>query len=97
MSLIRQGEADEIVDLISDYSLNSLLPRGTKTWQGGEYESKVNLVLASKGLAQNLVSCRTCSTEHSSDHRTIKTIFESTTDRAHKQERFSPLIYANLS
>ena len=87
VSLIRQGEADEIVDLMSDYSLNSLLPRGTKTWQGGEYESTVDLVLASEGLAQNLVSCRTCSTEHGSDHRTIETIFESTTDGAHEQER----------
>ncbi|OAA57836.1 Endonuclease/exonuclease/phosphatase [Akanthomyces lecanii RCEF 1005] len=87
VSLVRQGEADEIVDLMSDYSLNSLLPRGTKTWQGGEYESTVDLVLASEGLAQNLVSCRTCSTEHGSDHRTIETMFEFTTDGAHEQER----------
>ena len=27
----RQGEADPIIDLISDHALRSLLPRGTKT------------------------------------------------------------------
>ncbi|TQW01406.1 reverse transcriptase [Cordyceps javanica] len=86
VSLIRQGEADEIVDLMSDYILNSLLPRGTKTWQGGEHESTVDVVLVSEGLAQNLVSCRACSKEHGSDHRTIETRFETTTDGAHEQE-----------
>ncbi|KAM3543691.1 hypothetical protein ARSEF1564_003451, partial [Beauveria bassiana] len=87
VSLIRQGEADEIVDLMGDYNLSSLLPRGTKTWQGGEHESTVDLVLASEGLTQNLVSCRTCTMEHGSDHRTIETIFETVTAEAHQQER----------
>jgi hypothetical protein len=31
VSLERQGEADPIIDLISEFSLSSLLPRGTKT------------------------------------------------------------------
>ncbi len=29
----RQGEADPIIDLMSDYALHSMLPRGTKTWK----------------------------------------------------------------
>ena len=32
VSVIRQGEADPIVDLMSEVGLRSLLPRGTKTW-----------------------------------------------------------------
>ena len=33
VALERQGEADQIIDLMSDLSLSSLLRRGTKTWQ----------------------------------------------------------------
>jgi Endonuclease-reverse transcriptase len=31
VSLERQGEADAIIDLMTEYALSSLLPRGTKT------------------------------------------------------------------
>ncbi|KAM3537420.1 hypothetical protein ARSEF1564_009660 [Beauveria bassiana] len=87
VSLLRQGEADEIIDLMSEYSLDSLLPRGTKTWQGGDYESTVDLVLSSEALSQNLVSCRTTNTEHGSDHRTIETTFEMVAAEANIQDR----------
>jgi hypothetical protein len=36
VSLERQGEAGPIIDLMSEFSLSSLLPRGTKTWHNGE-------------------------------------------------------------
>jgi hypothetical protein len=39
VSLVRQGEADRIVDLMDEMALNSLLPRGTKTWHGGDYDT----------------------------------------------------------
>jgi hypothetical protein len=35
VSPVRQGEADDIIDLMSELSLCSMLARGTKTWQGG--------------------------------------------------------------
>jgi hypothetical protein len=35
--LERQGEADPIIDLMNEYSLSSLLKRGTKTWLGGDH------------------------------------------------------------
>ncbi|EXL66365.1 hypothetical protein FOPG_17453 [Fusarium oxysporum f. sp. conglutinans race 2 54008] len=38
VSLERQGEADQIIGLMSEYALSSLLQRGTKTWQGEEHE-----------------------------------------------------------
>lgn len=34
----RQGEPDPIIDLMSDHALQSLLHRGTKTWQQGNRE-----------------------------------------------------------
>jgi hypothetical protein len=47
VSLERQGEADPIIELMSEFSLSSLLPRGTKTWHNGEHDTTIDLVLAS--------------------------------------------------
>jgi hypothetical protein len=47
-----------IIDLMNEFSLSSLLKRGTKTWHGGgqngDYESTIDLVLASENLTQFL-------------------------------------------
>ena len=71
----RQGEADLIIDLIEDYSLRSLLPRGTKTWQNGNCKITINLILASDELASTIVKYTVYRTEYGFDHRAIKTIF----------------------
>ena len=79
----RQGEADPIIDLMSDYALRSLLPRGTKTWQNGNHETTIDLVLASEELASTVMKCAIHVNEHGSDHRAIETTFDVTTpDRA---------------
>jgi hypothetical protein len=36
----RQGEADPVIRLMDEHCLCSLLPRGTKTWQRGGYETQ---------------------------------------------------------
>ena len=50
----RQGEGQPIVDLMNDHGLQSLLPRGTKTWQGPKpgLESTIDLVMATEELAE---------------------------------------------
>ena len=48
---LRQGQGDLIINLMDEYSLVSLLLRGTKTWQLGDAESTIDLVLASAKLA----------------------------------------------
>jgi exonuclease III len=40
----RQGEADVIIDLMNEFTLSSLLRRGTKTWRGGDHETTIDLV-----------------------------------------------------
>ncbi|KAK0368981.1 hypothetical protein CLIM01_13661 [Colletotrichum limetticola] len=72
----RQGEADPIVDLMSEYSLRSLLPRGTKTWEKNEAATTIDLSLASEELARTVVRCALHETDHGSDHRTIETTFD---------------------
>ena len=74
--LERQGEADPIIDLMNEYGLASLLPRGTKTWSDGENSTTIDLVLATGELRDTMIKCRTLDTEHGSDHRSIETVFD---------------------
>lgn len=83
----RQGEADPIIDLMNDYALCSMLPRGTKTWQNGNRETTIDLILASEGLASTVVKCGIHATEHGSDHRAIESWFEVTTPERAVQQR----------
>jgi hypothetical protein len=48
----RQGEAGPIIDIMDEYGLINLLPRGTKTWEGLGGESTIDLTLASAELAE---------------------------------------------
>lgn len=72
----RQGEADPIIDFMNRWSLESLLPRGTKTWQNATRATTIDLVLASQELASNVLRCKIHDTEHGSDHRAIETAFD---------------------
>ncbi|EED11619.1 hypothetical protein TSTA_108090 [Talaromyces stipitatus ATCC 10500] len=80
VSLDRQGEADLIINFMNEFTLTSLLKRGTKTWQGrgqgGDYKSTIDLILASENLIDSIVKCAIHGTEHSSDHRAIETVFD---------------------
>lgn len=72
---------------MTEYALNSLLLRGTKTWQGGDYKTTINLVLASKELADTLLRCATYKNEHGLDHQTIETVFNTSVPILKQQER----------
>lgn len=72
----RQGEADPIIDFMSRWSLESLLPRGTKTWQNRRYASTIDLMLASQELSSSVLKCQVHGTEHGSDHRAVETFFD---------------------
>jgi exonuclease III len=87
VSVERQGEADPVIDLMSELALSSLLPRGTKTWEAGGFESTIDLVLASEELREATVKYATLGTEHGSDHRTIETVFDVSTPEPRYQER----------
>lgn len=87
VSMERQGEADAIIDLMSEFTLNSLLRRGTKTWHGGDYETTIDLVLTTEELKDAIIKCTVHGTEHGSDHRTIDTVFDIAVPTPRPQER----------
>jgi endonuclease/exonuclease/phosphatase family metal-dependent hydrolase len=72
----RQGEADPIIDFMNRWRLESLLPRGTKTWQSATHATTIDLMLASQELASDVLKCKIHDTEHGSDHRAIETSFD---------------------
>ncbi|KAJ6436835.1 reverse transcriptase [Purpureocillium lavendulum] len=76
VSAMRQGEAEPIINLMNEHGLCSLLPRGTRTWQGQDQESTIDLVLATSELADTMVTCVPHPTDHGSDHRAIQTTFD---------------------
>ncbi|EAQ82922.1 hypothetical protein CHGG_10740 [Chaetomium globosum CBS 148.51] len=84
----RQGEGDRIINLMDEHSLCSLLPRGTKTWQSGDIESTIDLVLASAELADQLLRCTIHPCDHGSDHRAIETAFDTTVEDRPSETRF---------
>ncbi len=76
-----------IIDLINEFILNSLLRLGTKTWHGGDYETTIDLVLASEELTNATVKCTLYGTEHGSDHRTIEAVFDISVPTPKPKER----------
>ncbi|KAL0929461.1 uncharacterized protein CTRU02_215627 [Colletotrichum truncatum] len=79
VSANRQGESDPIIELMSDFSLTSLLPRGTKTWHKNDAATTIDLSIASEELARVMIRCAVHETDHGSDRRAIETAFEITT------------------
>ncbi|KAM4067555.1 reverse transcriptase (RNA-dependent DNA polymerase) [Hirsutella rhossiliensis] len=87
VALERQGEADQIIELMNELALDSLLPRGTKTWQRRELETTIDLVLVSEDLTASAIKCAVHGAEHGSDHRAIETVFDVSMPRPLVQER----------
>ena len=76
VSIQRQGEADPIIDFMATYSLQSLLPRGTITWESAEWESTIDLILVPTELANTMLKCDIHDIEHGSDHKAIESSFD---------------------
>jgi Endonuclease-reverse transcriptase len=72
-----QGEGMPIIDFMVDHQLESLLPRGTITYEGSLKRcTTINLALASTSLANARARCDVYPEEHGSDHRPIETHFD---------------------
>ena len=62
--------------MMNELALNSLLPRGTKTWQNRDHETTIDLTLASEGLSDAMLKCAIHQTDHGADHRAIDTVID---------------------
>jgi len=71
----RQGGGEPIVDMMIRWGLQSLLPRGTVTWERGDLATTIDLSLASWRLAEERVRCVVWPSEYGLDHRHIHTTY----------------------
>ena len=85
----RQGEAEPITEMIAQMNLQSLLPRGTPTWQRNNHQSTIDLVLAGGELPELLRKCDIYETEHGSDHSAIRSEFDIQTLQRPKSIRYA--------
>ena len=69
----RQNEAEEILELMREYRLQSLLQPGTLTWehQTRGQCSTVDVILATAMLAGSITRCRIYPVDHGSDHTAV--------------------------
>jgi hypothetical protein len=72
---------------MNEFTLSSLLRYGTKTWHGGDYETTIDLVLASEELKNAMVKCALYGIEHRSDHCIIEGVFDISVPTPRPQER----------
>jgi len=75
MNSHRQGEAQPIVELLIDHDLQSLLPRGTITYESSRWQSTIDLLIASGNLVTSMTMCQCHPVNHGSDHRAIQATF----------------------
>ena len=73
--------------MMNELVLSSLLPRGMKTWYRGDYDTTIDLVLATDELVATMVKCAIHGTEHGSDYYIIEMIFDTLVPVPWPQER----------
>ena len=66
-----EGESQPLLDFMEDQQLQSLVPRGTITFEGARGESTIDLILATPYLAQNSLYTDILDYDLASDHRPL--------------------------
>lgn len=72
----RNGEGAPIIDFMEDFHLQSVLPRGTVTYESAGQRSTIDLILASPRLTEEISGCGPASTAYGHDHLAIEAHFE---------------------
>ena len=67
----RHGEAGPILEMMEDLELDTLLPRGTITWENATNQSTLDLMLTSYSLVESHLKCQIHQTEYRLDQRGI--------------------------
>ncbi|EED15319.1 conserved hypothetical protein [Talaromyces stipitatus ATCC 10500] len=82
-------EATDLLELITDYHLELLLPVGTKTRQDNGEPSTIDLVFGTWLLSESIISCGLTGNDldHNSDHLLITTLLSLTTTRHPERKR----------
>ncbi|KAJ6437601.1 zinc knuckle [Purpureocillium lavendulum] len=81
-------EADELLEIMDDFSLTSHLPAGTITFEEADRQSTIDLSLSTIGLVDRLTKCGIDEDiNHDSDHLPIVTSLDITTTQLQPKSR----------
>ena len=70
----RDPESDDLIDLVEDFQLGSLLPTGTITYDDKNAQSCIDLCYGTQDLVNRVITCSVDpSMDHNSDHLPITT------------------------
>jgi hypothetical protein len=70
----RDPESDDLIDLVEDFQLGSLLPTGTITYDDKNAQSCIDLCYSTQDLVDRVITCSVDpSMDHNSDHLSITT------------------------
>jgi len=95
----RQGEAADIINFMRDLDLQSLLPRGTITYESTMGNSTIDLIFTTERLTDELLRCNVHPNEYGSDHRGIESIFNVEVEHSPPRTRllFENALWAKIS
>ena len=72
----RQGEAEPIIEMMSEQGLLSLLKSGTVTRNQGGDKLTINVIFATQLLTNSMIWCKIHGTNHGSNYYVIKSSFD---------------------
>jgi len=73
----QHAEADELIEIIEEHSLQLLLPPGTITYRARAAESTLDLTFVSQGLESTQQMCQVASEmDNDSDHLPVRTVLD---------------------
>lgn len=71
----RQGESEELIQLMADFNLQCIIPRGTITYPARGVGSTIDLIFVSEELVDNLESCKIYPNDRGSDHEFLQSTY----------------------
>ncbi|KJK84818.1 hypothetical protein H633G_11388 [Metarhizium anisopliae BRIP 53284] len=83
-----EAEAEDLVDIMEDYSLTSTLIPGTITYEEGERQATIDLCLVTVGLADRVIRSEVDRDfDHDSDHLPVVTSFDLSVKQLSREPR----------
>ena len=81
-------EAEDLVEMLEEYNLTSMLAPGSITYEEGQKQSTIDLCLVTPGMVDRVIRCKVDrGLNHDSDHLPIVTIVNTSVKPLHREPR----------
>lgn len=81
-------EAEDLVEILEEYDLTSMLAPGSITYEEGQKQSTIDLCLVTPGVVDRVIRCEVDrGLNHDSDHLPIVIIVDTSVKPLHREPR----------